>query len=98
MKGFKPHLAITVDVEGTTATVNVTTDINLSRKNYGQEKKDGQGHIHMYHNNGEKVGITDLPIVLENLEPGTHEVRVSLHNNDHTPYDVTEVVEFTIDE
>jgi hypothetical protein len=92
----KPVLKAEVKVDGSNALVYVDTDLHISEEEYGKEKKKGQGHIHIYVDNGEKQGVTNTPIQLENLSQGSHKVKISLHNNDHTPYDVTETIDFTI--
>ncbi|MBE4907809.1 hypothetical protein IMZ08_07050 [Bacillus luteolus] len=92
----KPRLAVEIKVDGDTATVLIDTDLKISAQNYGSEKVNGEGHIHLYLDNGEKQGVKQKSYVLENLEKGQYVVRVSLHNNDHTPYGVTETVEFEI--
>jgi hypothetical protein len=92
----KPSLDVAVKVAGQQAIVSIVTDLIISKANYGKEKKSGEGHIHMYLNNGEKVGVTEMPLVLEELPPGAYTVKFSLHNNDHTPYDVNQTVQFNI--
>ncbi len=92
----KPHLSVEIKIDGDNATVLIDTDLKISAKNYGSEKVNGEGHIHLYLNNGEKQGVKQKSYVLEDLEKGQHVIRVSLHNNDHTPYGVTETVEFEI--
>ncbi len=88
-QGVKPTLDIDVKVEGKTATVQIKTDLELSEANIGQARKPGQGHIHFYLNDGEKQSSGLSTVNLTDLPPGKHTVKVSLHNNDHTPYDVT---------
>jgi hypothetical protein len=90
----KPSLTAKVEVDGNNALVY--TNLEISKKEYGKEKKHGQGHIHMYVDDGEKQGITATPVKLENLTIGSHKVKISLHNNDHTPYDVTKIINFAI--
>ncbi|MFC0186888.1 DUF6130 family protein [Fictibacillus aquaticus] len=92
----KPFLEASAEVKGREALIKVKTDMEISKKKFGKQRKHGQGHIHMYVDQGEKQGVTSSPILLENLSPGQHEVKISLHNNDHTPYDVTEKLTFTI--
>lgn len=92
----KPALEAEVKVDGNSALIYVNTTMEISKKMYGKKKKDGQGHIHMYVDNGEKQAITVSPVRLENLTKGNHKVKISLHNNDHTPYDVTETISFII--
>jgi len=95
-QGKKPTLAVDVQVHGTTATVITNTDLHISKEHYGQERKAGEGHIHMYLDGGEKVAVKETKMVFTSLSAGKHTLRVSLHNNDHTPYDVTQTVEFEV--
>jgi hypothetical protein len=91
-----PTLDVKVDVKGHDATVSVITDLHLSPEHYGQARQDGEGHIHMYLDNGDKVGVKEAKQVFPNLSVGKHTIKVSLHNNDHTPYDVTKTVGFEV--
>lgn len=93
---FKPSLTVDLQIEGNTATVHVNTNMSISEEHYGQARKSGEGHSHMYLDNGEKIGVKGPVQVFENLSSGTHILKVSLHNNDHTPYDVTQTIEFDI--
>ncbi|WP_246942990.1 hypothetical protein [Bacillus pinisoli] len=95
-KEFKPSLKVNLEVEGNKAIVYVDTDLVVSKANYGLESVKGEGHIHLFLDNGEKQGITVSPHIIEDIESGNHELRISLHNNDHTPYGVSEVIEFEI--
>lgn len=95
-QGFKPKLNVTWEVSGDQITVNVDTDLHISPEHYGQARQDGEGHIHMYLDGGEKVGVKTHQHVFPDLDPGKHTLKVSLHNNDHTPYDVTKSFEFEI--
>ncbi|MFC4767357.1 hypothetical protein [Effusibacillus consociatus] len=92
----KPKLEVEVKTSGKQAAVEIKTDLKISKEHYGKEKVAGEGHIHMYLDNGEKQGVTDITNVLTGLTPGIHTLKVSLHNNDHTPYDVQRTVEFEI--
>ncbi|MBY6037461.1 hypothetical protein KUV80_12375 [Fictibacillus nanhaiensis] len=92
----KPTLKAEVTVNGNSALVYVDTSMKISKDMYGKKKKTGEGHIHMYVDNGEKQGVTSSPVRIENLTKGDHKVKISLHNNDHTPYDVTETLTFTV--
>lgn len=92
----KPSLDVKLDVSGNQVTVKVTTDLAISAEHYGQARKDGEGHIHMYLDNGEKIGVKQGEQVFKDLKPGPHTLKVSLHNNDHTPYDVTKTFDFEI--
>jgi hypothetical protein len=93
---FKPTLDVKLDVSGSQLTVTVNTDLTISSEHYGHERLTGEGHIHMYLDNGEKVGVQTKTKVFENLDPGHHSLKVSLHNNDHTPYDVTQTYDVVI--
>jgi hypothetical protein len=92
----KPTLEVTVNVSGDAATIHIKTDLNISKNDYGKERKVGEGHIHMSLDSGEKSMLTDINPVLSNLSAGKHNVNVSLHNNDHTPYDVSTTVDFEV--
>lgn len=93
---FKPTLNVSLEVEGNTLEVTVDTDLAISPEHYGMARSDGEGHIHMYLDNGEKIGVKERVYRFEDLASGRHTVKVSLHNNDHTPYDVTTTKEFDI--
>lgn len=92
----KPSLDVELELSGNKATVTVSTDIAISKELYGKERVMGEGHIHMYMDDGEKIVVTDKVAVFKDLSVGTHTLKVSLHHNDHTPYDVTKTVEFEI--
>jgi hypothetical protein len=92
----KPTLELHVETSGTTATIIIDTNLKMSKDNIGKGRKSGEGHVHLYVDDGEKIMITDNKYTLENLASGKHVVKMSLHNNDHTPYDVSKQVEFEI--
>jgi hypothetical protein len=92
----KPTLEVKLDVSGTQVTVSVDTDMTISPEHYGKARKAGEGHIHMYLDNQNKISVTEGQHVFADLAPGKHKLKISLHNNDHTPYDVTETYEFDI--
>lgn len=94
---FKPTLEVKLDIQGDIVTTYVTTDLHISPEHYGQARVDGEGHIHMYLDGGEKVGVKAPKYVFPPIEKGDHTLKVSLHNNDHTPYDVTQTLKFTIE-
>ncbi len=89
----KPSLHAELKKQDGKVFLYVETDLVVSKENYGAKKINGQGHIHVYVNNGEKQGVTIFPHELKNLEEGTNHIKVSLHNNDHTPYGVSETLE-----
>ena len=95
-EGHKPTMDVTWEVSGNQIAVKVDTDLHISPEHYGQAREDGEGHIHMYLDNGEKIGVKSGEKVFTNLQPGKHTLKVSLHNNDHTPYDVTKTFDFEI--
>jgi hypothetical protein len=70
--------------------------MSISPEHYGMAREDGEGHIHMYLDNLPKIGLKEDHTVIPDLLPGKHKLKVSLHNNDHTPYDVTKTFEFEI--
>lgn len=92
----KPTMDVKTAITGTELAVDVTTDMNISPEHYGMAREMGEGHIHMYLDNGEKIGVTEGHKVFKDLTVGHHILKVSLHNNDHTPYDVTKTIEFDI--
>jgi type 1 fimbria pilin len=95
--GKKPSLDFTVEVSGHTATINIkTTDIVISPQHYGKERVPGEGHMHVFLDDGPKQGVTDDKYVLPDLAVGSHTVKVSLHNNDHSPYNVSLSKEFEV--
>ncbi|MBW5447991.1 hypothetical protein GE107_18200 [Cohnella sp. CFH 77786] len=93
---YKPTMDVKWKVEGSKLIVDVITDMHISPEHYGQGRKEGEGHIHMYLDDGEKIGVKAGHKEFEDLKPGRHVLKVSLHNNDHTPYDVTKTIEFEI--
>jgi hypothetical protein len=95
--GKKPSLDFTVEVSGNTATINIkTADIVVSPQHYGKERVSGEGHMHVFLDEGPKQGITDNKYILPDLAVGKHTVKVSLHNNDHSPYNVSQTKEFEV--
>lgn len=94
---YKPKLDVKLDVEGRKAMITVNTDMMISPEHYGQARHDGEGHIHMYLDDGEKIAVKERTTAFPDLAPGKHTLKVSLHNNDHTPYDVTRTLEFEIE-
>ncbi len=94
--GHKPSMDVKLDVVGNQVTVTVATDMSISPEHYGMARKVGEGHIHMYLDKDPKVGVKEDHMVFKNLAKGKHTMKVSLHNNDHTPYDVTNTFDFEI--
>ncbi|MFC0214000.1 hypothetical protein ACFFK0_16340 [Paenibacillus chartarius] len=92
----KPTLDVKLEVSGNQVTVKLTTDMLIAPDKLGAARKEGEGHIHMYLDDGEKIAVASEVQVFKDLSPGPHTLRVSLHNNDHTPYDITKSFDFTI--
>lgn len=92
----KPILDLRLEIAGRDATIFVTSNLRVSKKHVGMKRSAGEGHIHMYVDDGEKISVSDSKYMIQNLPPGKHRVKVSLHNNDHTPYDVAKQVDFEI--
>jgi hypothetical protein len=95
-QSYKPTLDVGLTTSGSTATVIVTTNLKLSKEHIDGARKEGEGHIHAYIDDGDKLTTADSTIQFPNLKPGKHVVKVSLHNNDHTPYDVSKSITFEI--
>lgn len=93
---YKPSLDVDLEISDNDVTVKVDTDMIIAAEQYGKARKSGEGHIHMYLDNGEKIGVKKEVKLFKDLAPGNHTLKVSLHNNDHTPYDVTVSVHFEI--
>lgn len=93
----KPSLEANVKVKDGKAILHVKTDMKISQDNYGKAKQDGEGHVHVYVNHGEKQGVASFPYELKNIKQGKNIVSISLHNNDHTPYGVSEEIEFELE-
>lgn len=54
------------------------------------ENVEREGHFHVYLDGSETTYEQFAPTnyVLRNLSPGKHEIRVSLRDNDHTPFGI----------
>ncbi|MBM6616882.1 hypothetical protein [Bacillus suaedaesalsae] len=95
-QGQKPTLKANVEIKNGKAILYVETDMKISKDNYGKARKEGEGHVHVYVNNGEKQGVSGFPYELEGVEKGENIISISLHNNDHTPYGVSEEIKFEL--
>jgi hypothetical protein len=93
----KPTMDVKLDISGNKVTVTVNTDMMISAEHYGMAREPGEGHIHMYLDNGAKEGVKEGYKVFPDLSKGEHTLKVSLHNKDHTPYDVTNTYTFNIE-
>lgn len=93
---YTPTLEVSAAVNGDAVTLTLTTDLKISKEHYDQQRIEGEGHVHISLDKGEKIVVTDKQKVLDHLSKGPHEVKVSLHNNDHTPYDVSKTITFDV--
>lgn len=93
---YTPTLQVSAVVNGDAVTLQMTTDLKISKEHYDHQRVEGEGHVHISLDKGEKIVVTDKQKVLDHLSKGPHEVKVSLHNNDHTPYDVSKTVTFDV--
>lgn len=94
--GIKPTLDLKLEISDRNAVIFVMTNLKVSKEHVGMKRSAGEGHIHMYVDEGEKISVSDNKYMIRNLLPGKHKVKVSLHNNDHTPYDIAKQIEFEI--
>jgi hypothetical protein len=92
----KPTMDVKTVVTGNEFSVDVVTSMKISPEHYGMARVTGEGHIHMYLDNGEKIGVKEGHKVFKDLASGHHTLKISLHNNDHTPYDVTKTIDFDV--
>lgn len=96
-------LTVEADPEGGYNLSVETTNFTLSPENASGEHVPGEGHIHLYVD-GESFGTYfTRTFFLEQLDPGVHEIRVSLNSNDHRGYmfageAVEAVLDLTVDE
>jgi hypothetical protein len=73
-----------------------TTGFRWAPERASGDHVDGEGHAHLYVD-GEKVGRVYGEWLHLQLEPGAHEIRVTLNGNDHRDYLVDgEPVEATV--
>lgn len=93
---YIPTLEASTIVNGDAATLRITTDLKLSKEHYDQQRKQGEGHVHVSLDKAEKEIMTTTEKNYEHLSKGPHELKVSLHNNDHTPYDVSKTITFEV--
>ena len=79
--------------------VNVD-NFTLNQSAIGGEKVDGEGHYHLYINDGLVGPFTELHNTLTDLPAGDHTLKVELRNNDHTGImpEPSDMVNFTISE
>lgn len=69
-----------------------TTNFTFAPKRASGEHVANEGHAHLYVN-GKKIGrLYGDWVHVDNLESGTHEIRVTLNTNDHRDYAVGDKV------
>jgi len=73
-------------------------DLMLNSSAIGMENMVGEGHYHILINDVLIGPYTDTMVSLEGLPAGDHILKVSLHNNDHTPIvpSSMDILHFTI--
>lgn len=63
----------------------IVTDVRFAPENVSTGNVEGEGHAHVYVDGVKVSRIYGMWHHLNDLEPGEHEVRIELSNNDHTP-------------
>jgi hypothetical protein len=96
LQAYVPTLQVNVEIISNRVYVTTTTDMSIRHDKVGSARRAGEGHIHMYLDNREKETVTAKVKEYADLPRGQHTLRVSLHNNDHTPYDMAKTIEFEI--
>jgi hypothetical protein len=62
----------------------IVTDLRFAPEHVSTATVEGEGHAHVYVDGVKVSRIYGMWHYLNDLEPGTHEIRVELSNNDHT--------------
>ncbi|MBW7476445.1 cellulose biosynthesis cyclic di-GMP-binding regulatory protein BcsB [Paenibacillus oenotherae] len=80
----------TMEFDGEKYSIAATTDLTLSKANYGGEHIYGEGHIHVYLN-GKVAGpiVDDQPFPINDLllKEGSNTIKIVLAGNNHSePY------------
>ena len=63
----------------------IVTDLIWAPENVSTEHVEGEGHAHVYVDGVKVSRIYGMWHFLGDLEPGTHEIRIELSQNDHAP-------------
>lgn len=63
----------------------IVTDVRFAPENVSTGNVEGEGHAHVYVDGVKVSRIYGMWHYLNDLEPGEHEIRIELSNNDHTP-------------
>lgn len=84
---MSPDGGETITTDGETADVKVTLGtIGLIIKNPGGKAKAGEGHFHIWIDDGKSTVVASKTYTLQNIQLGEHTLNVELVNNDHTSY------------
>ena len=82
------RLEVVADPENGWLLTLATENFTFAEDKANQPHEDGEGHAHLYVD-GEKITrIYEETYRLERLTEGSHQIRVSLHANDHRHYEV----------
>lgn len=98
-----PSVSIQAPKEGETVsgpdiTVRLkVSDLRINPDAIGKTKKEGEGHVHV-NLDGNEVPIGATSHTFTSVVSGSHTLRASLHNNDHSPLDpaVAETINFSV--
>ena len=82
---ISPHVIVDVAVTG----------LKLDPVAVGTAAKAGEGHWHLYVD-GKLAGLSASSVADATLTPGTHTLKASLHNNNHTPVEGASSSEITV--
>lgn len=94
-----PTLQMEVKVSGNQATIHFHTEnFKLAPEHYSQAHVPGEGHIHLFvDGTPDRIGVKENTYTLTDLKPGKHNLRASLHTNNHQPYHhAVDTLEFEI--
>ena len=82
--------SITYPAEGAVGTLG-TLQVKLELKNFAigvpeTANKAGEGHFHLYLDNGEYIACAATVCDVKGVTPGQHIIKVDMRNNDHSLY------------
>lgn len=84
----------------TNETIFIECFINgftFSKENEGSLPQEGEGHIRLYVEDNHVATLFQPAFYIENLQSGTHEIKIMVVNNDRSPYeDLEETLVITI--
>ncbi|MDT2303657.1 DUF6130 family protein [Paenibacillus larvae] len=85
-----PELEAQLIKEGNKATISYTVkNFKLSAEHFGKKHVSGEGHLHLVVDGEPKVMMKEQSrIILENIPPGKHTIKLTLQQNDHKPLHV----------